>query len=85
VWFLALGAEHSPGVLAWWARKAAPTATCAVSSSELALPQLALDPGRKRREEAAPKRSWRKKLSRQSKKAGSGGGGGGGGGGGEGQ
>ena len=80
VWFLALGAEHSPGVLAWWAKKAAPTATCAVSSSELALPQLALDPGRKRREEAAPKRSWRKKLSRQRKKAGSGGGSGGGGG-----
>ena len=67
VWFLALGAEHTPGVLAWWAKKVAPTASCCVAASELALPQLALDPGRKRREEAAPKRAWRKKLSRQRK------------------
>ena len=60
-------------------QKAAPGATCVLSTSELALPQLALDPGRKRREEAAPKRSWRKKLSRQRKRAGGGGDGGGGG------
>jgi hypothetical protein len=69
VWFLALGAAHSGPILTWWQRKVAPSASCCIASSELALPQLALDPGKKRREEEVDKRKWRKKLSRQRKQA----------------
>jgi hypothetical protein len=68
VWFLALGAAHSEGVLSWWRKRVAPAAQCALALSERALPQLALDPGKKRREEGGA-RPWRKKLSRQRKRA----------------
>jgi hypothetical protein len=70
VWFLALGREHAEGVLKWWRRRVAPAPTCqcVVALRETELPQLALDPGKKRREEASA-RPWRKKLSRQRKRA----------------
>ena len=75
VWFLGLGRDHSAPIISWWRKKHAATASCCLEDSERALPQLALDPGKKRREEGTPKRSWRKKLSRQRKKQAGGGGG----------
>jgi len=69
VWFLALGAAHAEPLLKWWRKRVAPAAACRVAADERALPQLALDPGRKRRDEGAAKRPWRKQLSRSRKKA----------------
>jgi hypothetical protein len=72
VWFLALG-HHAGAVLQWWRKRVAPASSCqaVLAFSERALPQLALDPGKKRRDEAGA-RPWRKKLSRQRKRAASG-------------
>ena len=66
LWFMALGNSHGPEVLKWWQKKHSASSGCCIADSERALPQLALDPGKKRRVESAA-RPWRKKLSRQRK------------------
>ena len=79
VWYLALGPEHSSTLVAWWRKKCLGRALCLLEEQCGELPQLALDAGRKRREEAAAnKRPWRKRLMRQRKQAAKQAGGGGG-------
>jgi hypothetical protein len=78
VWFINLGQDHTGPVKSWWEKRGSArkegVAGASQESGVLAesiegLPQLALDPQKKRREEDKERRSWRKKLSRQRKQA----------------
>lgn len=78
VWFLALGSSHTPALVKWWGRKQgggsgasanAPGSASMLAADAQLLPQLAMDRSKKRREEDAAKRPWRKKLLRMRKKA----------------
>lgn len=80
VWFIGLGRDHSGPIKAWWqkragvkkegaARKDQDGSNAVLAETIEGLPQLALDPQKKRREEDKTRRSWRKKLSRQRKQA----------------
>lgn len=87
-WHLALGAGGGPAgadaaraLAKWHAKRIEPAGAAAMRPDVRALPQLALDATRKRREGDAARKPWRKKLMRQRKAAARAAGGGGGGGG----
>lgn len=74
IWFICLG-DYLGSIKAWWDKGGAKKKVqeqggdAVLADSAESLPQLALDPGKKRREEDKSRRSWRKKLSRQRKQA----------------
>lgn len=68
VWHLSLGASHAVTLARWYRKRIAPAGAAVIEEDVAALPQLALDALKKRRDESAAK-PWRKKLSRQRKAA----------------
>jgi hypothetical protein len=68
VWHLGLGAANALQLVKWFRKRIEPGGTAVVAETAAALPQLAIDPLRKRREEEQA-RKGRKKLSRQRKAA----------------
>ncbi|KAG1669685.1 hypothetical protein FOA52_002069 [Chlamydomonas sp. UWO 241] len=57
VWILGLGAQHANAMAVWWSSRYGRVSDCELADSADALPQLASDRGKKRRDEAAAKRA----------------------------
>ena len=76
VWHLGLGESNAAPFVKWFRKRIEPGGTARIAETASALPQLAIDPLRKRREEESA-RKGRKKLSRQRKAAARAGGAGG--------
>lgn len=59
VWFLCLGETHAAGMAKWWRARYGHVrhSDCVLVDDVGALPALAADPGKKRREEAEAKKA----------------------------